>query len=232
MMVGSKQQLSMIFGPMSLLHGSSNIAASDFVEYLGVHLQPDLSFDLHIKEVIRKLNYQASILKNLANYCSKTLLLTYYKAFIQPRIDYGISVWGCSPAECLAKVQRVQNRIARIICNYFDYYNSRGLDLLKELKLYNIVQRRDYFLSKIMYESVHGFAPSYLVNDITMVIDMHGYNTRRPDDVYLPSINNPMYERSFLYLGGKLYNNLPSHIKSASDVNDFNKKYFDFVHNC
>ena len=67
MMVGSKQQLSMIFDPLSLLHGSSNIAASDFVEYLGVHLQPDLSFDLHIKEVIRKLNYQASILKNLAN---------------------------------------------------------------------------------------------------------------------------------------------------------------------
>ena len=217
--------------PISLVHDSSNIAASEFVEYLGVLIQPDLSFDMHIKEVIRKLNYQASILKNLANYCSKNLLLTYYKAFIQPRIDYGISLWGCSPNDSLAKVQRVQNRIARIICDDFDYRNSRGLELLKTLKLYNIVQRRDYFLSKIMYESVHGLAPSYLVNAITMVVDMHGYNTRRPDDVYLPDINHPMYERSFLHLGGKLFNNLPSHIKSASDVDDFKKKYFDFVHN-
>ena len=231
MIVGNSAQLSQIFSPLTMKQGDSDVEVSDFVEYLGLLIEPDLSFDRHVGEVVRKLNYQSSILSNLAKYCSRNILLTYYKAFIQPRIDYGISVWGCTSSKNIAKVQRVQNRIARIICNDFDYRKTRGLDLLKGLKLYNVSQRRDYFLTKIMFESVRGLAPSYLVNAVTMVIDVHGHNTRRQDDVYLPTVKNEIYRNSLLYRGGKLFNELPSHIKLASDIDDFKKKYFDFIHN-
>ena len=61
--------------------------------------------------------------------------------------------------------------------------------------------------------------------------DRRDYVTRRPDGVYLPTIKNELYRNILLYSGGKLFNDLPPHIKLASDIDDFKKKYFNFIHN-
>ena len=142
----------MLLLPTYLDQNGSKVKDSDFVEYLGLTFDKDFSWNRQVNAVVKKLNYKATILRDISKYCPVSLRLTYYKAFIQPTLDYGISVWGCTSNENLAKVQRVQNRIARIITGNFDFINSRGLDLLHELKLPNVIQRRNYFLSKLTFQ--------------------------------------------------------------------------------
>ena len=74
-------------------------------------------------------------------------------------------------------VQRVQNHAARLITGKFDYINCRGIDLIKSLNLYTIHERRDYFLTILMFKAIHGIAPRYLSDRIVMNFDVNGYDT-------------------------------------------------------
>ena len=99
------------------------------------------------------------------------------------------------------RVQRIQNFCARIICKVYDYINTRGLDLVESLAIQTIRQRRDYFLSVLMFKCIHGLVLHYLCNDVTMIADVHDYNTRSSENRNLYAPNNT------------LWNDLPDEVK-------------------
>ena len=126
------------------------------------------------------------------------LLLKTYKAHVQSKIDYGLSIWGGATEVNLNRVQQIQNLLARIICNHFDYIHSRGIDLVRSLKLQTIRERRDHCLCVLMFKSIHGLAPHYRI-DVTMHVDIRRYDTRSAEnmDLYMPRCTQEIYKRSF-----------------------------------
>ena len=145
------------------------------------------------------------------------------------KIDFGISLWGCTTEGNINRVQRLQNRAARHILKNYDFRNTRGFDLVKTLGLESVTQRRDYYLTKLVFEATRGFAPQYLNNLITMKVDTHDRNTRSRtfnfDDVDIPLVKKDIFRNSFLVCGGKLWNGLPADIKKVSSVDSFKRHY-------
>ena len=111
-----------------------------------------------------------------------------------------------------------------------DYRNTRGIDLVRQLGLMNITERRNYFLAKLTCESILGIAPDYLASRILMRVDVHGYNTRgaKNDDVYPPRVKNSIFKRSLQYSGAIIWNGLPDHIKKCTNIDDFKRIYKNF----
>ena len=64
------------------------------------------------------------------------------------------------------------------MCNNFDYINFRGIEMVRTLRLQTIRERRYYSLCILMFKCTHGLAPHYLCNDVTMYVDINGYDTR------------------------------------------------------
>ena len=96
---------------------------------------------------------------------------------------------GSSTQKNIDLIQRVQNHAARLITGNFDYINCRGIELVKSLNLYTIRDRRDYFLTMLMFKSIHGIAPTYLSDRVVMNFDVNGYDTRGSDmELYLPTL--------------------------------------------
>ena len=159
--------------------------------YLGLIITETLDWKRHITHQCNILNKKIFHLNQLRKYgCPKSLLIKIYKTYIQSKFDYALTLWGCAPYSSLRKIQRLQNRAARYISGDFDYINSRGLGILKSLKLPNISERRDFFLTKLIFQSIHGLAPSYLSDRIIMKEDIHGYQPRDANvvDVYLEGV--------------------------------------------
>ena len=76
--------------------------------------------------------------RRLRKILPSALLLNIYKAYVQSNIDYELSIRGCAAEvnlNLLNRVQRIQNLLARIICNNFDYIHSRGIYFVRSLKL-------------------------------------------------------------------------------------------------
>ena len=167
------------------------------------------------------------ITKKIASYNSNGSFLQVYKSYIQPRLDCGITLYGCSTQKNIDLFQRVQNHAARLIMGNFDYINCRGIDLVKRLNLYTIRERRDYVFPTLMFKAIHVIAPQYLSDRIDMHFDIHGYDTREAGsmNVYLPAVHKEIYRNNFLYSGGKLWNELSDFVKNSTNIETFKRNY-------
>ena len=45
------------------------------------------------------------------------------------------------------------------------------------------------------FSCIHGLAPNYVCNDVTMYVDIHGYDTRSGEnmDLYMPRVIKDIY---------------------------------------
>ena len=71
-----------------LLFNNNNASQVNFQTHLGIILYVKLTFEEHLKNVFNKTNKIIGLLKKLSNLLARQALLTIYKAFIRPHLDY------------------------------------------------------------------------------------------------------------------------------------------------
>ena len=189
---------------------------------LGIHFDQCLSFDIHCSELCKKLNSRFFLFKRLKDFIPMNLLLQLYNTLIQPLIDYGICIWAFGSACHVNKVQKVQNRFARLLLHNYNY-NVAGISLVTQLKWHTVLQRRDYFTAITMYQIVHGLAPPILENYFHT--NSHNLNTRHANDLEIPQMRIDLYKKSFMYHGINIWNALPVIFKTCPTLNSFKNNY-------
>ena len=85
-------------------------------KHLGILLGEKLDFNARIKEKISKANRGIGIIKKLQNKLPRNALLTIYKSFIRPHLDYGDIVYDQSTSDSFCnKLESVQYNAAQAI---------------------------------------------------------------------------------------------------------------------
>lgn len=113
----------------SLLEGEP-VPVADSARYLGLHLDSKLNWAEHVRQKRDYLNIQIRkyywmIGKNSTlSLQSKRLL---YKAVLKPIWMYGLQLWGSTASSNLLVIQRIQNKILRIITNAPWYVSNKQL---------------------------------------------------------------------------------------------------------
>ena len=85
----------------------------------------------------------------------------YYGIYIQSIIDYCITVWGSVAQKYLCKIQKLQNRAARLLAQNVDW-NIRGIGIVRGLGWQNIKERYCFLSCCLTYKSLKNLAPYYL----------------------------------------------------------------------
>ena len=69
----------------------NNIAVTQLItqKHLGMLLDVKLDFQEHLKNIYNKVNKTIGLLRKLLNTLPRLPLLTIYKSFIRPHLDYG-----------------------------------------------------------------------------------------------------------------------------------------------
>jgi len=83
-----------------------------------------------------------------------------YKALVQPLFDYCDLVWGNLNKGLADRLQKLQNRAARIIT--FQGYDARSADILQQLEWDRLDVRREKRLSYMIYDVHNEVSPPYL----------------------------------------------------------------------
>ena len=65
------------------------VKSSSTHKHLGMVLDTRLDFNLHLKNVQNKVNKTIGLLRKLQNTLPRTSLITIFKSFIRPHLDYG-----------------------------------------------------------------------------------------------------------------------------------------------
>ena len=72
-----------------LAFNTKNVSETNSQKHLGVVLDNRLPFEDHLKMVLNKVNKTIELLYKLENILPRSGLLTIYKTFIGPHLDYG-----------------------------------------------------------------------------------------------------------------------------------------------
>ena len=113
---------------------NSPMIRSSSQKHSGIHLDEKLNFINHIKEKISKANKGVGFIKNLNNTLPRKALLTLYKSFIIPHLDYGDIIYDQPNNESFCnKLETVQYNAALAITRSIQ--GTSKVKLNKELGL-------------------------------------------------------------------------------------------------
>ena len=85
---------------------------STSVKYLGIHIDHNLSWDCHIKEMNAKLSRTNGILSNLRHYVPKKTMLSVYYALFYSHTTYGSLVWSLTTQKNLDSIFMLQKKVS------------------------------------------------------------------------------------------------------------------------
>ena len=155
-----------------------NFKQVDYAKYLGICIDGQMNWNQQISYLSKIVSNKLYILRKLRSVLSKESLEIIYKSCIQPVMDYCDTVWDVCGAAGSRKAQGLQNQAARIITGNFDFINTRGEELVRELKWQTLSERRTFHVATLMFKCVNGQAPNYLCDQINLLSDVNNYRTR------------------------------------------------------
>ena len=166
----------------------------------------------------RRPQTSAARLKRVRPFISKETAIQIYNALIMPHFDYCSPVWDCLSGYLSDKLQKLQNRAARIITK--SPFDTSSDHLLSTLDWERLFLRRKKQKALMMFKSMNGLAPEYLQSLFSQRRSV--YNLRDSEGkLTLPKPSTNYLKRSFSYSGAMLWNNMPKSLKSAVSVNQF-----------
>ena len=95
-------------------------------------------------------------------------------------------------------------------------------EALRTLNWHPLVVRRQFHRCIMMYKCLHGELDFDL--NIKYISDVHSYNTRNKQNLYLQKVNRNYGKHTFTYRGATDWNMLPTDVRNATDLRTFKLK--------
>ena len=139
-------------------------------------------------------------IKRIRHLTPFSVLIKVYNSLIQPHFDYCNVVWGNCNKGLSEKLQRLQNRAARILMSAS--YDSNLDDLFRALGWRRLNYQRLEQKSILMYKTLHGMTPDYQRSRFVYRDKARAYRLRNTENkLVLPQPRTDYLKRSFLYSG-------------------------------
>ena len=198
----------------SATNALSTLEKKDFVKYLGVLIDYELSWKNHINLICLKISRTVGILAKLRHSIPLRPLLNIYQALINPYLYYGICAWGYAPKTYLNKILLIQKRAPHLI--YFTDYKQHAVPFFLKSKVFPLSFIYFDCLCSIMWDVANNSAPENIKRAFTRISEVHSYPTRSSlnDDFYTEHSRLEKMRSSFLRVGPKIWNSLPSDMRN------------------
>ena len=186
-------------------------------KHLGLILDEKLNFDSHLKEKCNKFNKGVGIIKKLQHTLPRQALLTIYKSFVRPHLDYGDIIYDQPNNESFnQKLESYQYNAALAITGAIR--GTSQTKIYKELGLESLKFRRYFRRLCTFFKIQKSGLPSYLFNLIPH--SNHNYVTRQIDKVETFYCRTDVFKNSFFPSVINEWNKLKPEIRT---VNSFVK---------
>ena len=128
---------------------------------LGIILDSKLDFDICIDNKIKKCYKIFGIIKRLSFSVPRKALLTIYKSFIRPHLDYGDILYDKPGNQNFQnKLEKVQYKACLAITGAIQ--GTSRQKIYDELGLHTLIERRWRSKLTFFYKIVNGLLPKYL----------------------------------------------------------------------
>ena len=131
MIIGSKQRLANIINDPQMELGEATIKRVNKSKTLGAVIDDHLTWNTQIDNITKKVSKGIGMLRRIKEYVSTSTLIKVYNAIILSYFDYCSLVWDECADYLFKKLQKLQNRAARVITG--SSYEISSENILSEL---------------------------------------------------------------------------------------------------
>ena len=135
MVVGSRQRFSTMDGDINLRTNDASLCRVQNNKCLRVQVDENLTWKRHSEHIIKKVVCNISILRGASAILMLENKVTIYEYIIEPYFNYCCLVWDGISEALSNKLQRLQNRAARVITSL--PYTVRSEEIRMEFTIRN-----------------------------------------------------------------------------------------------
>ena len=159
-----------------------------------------------------------TVTRHISIYTAKTIST----ALISSRLDYCNSLLNNIAKRDLAKLQRVQNCLARVVLRAPRF--SPSLSLLKQLHWLPVSYRINFKLSTLAYRVLSTQQPSYLASLLHLSNIPRQLRSSTSQQLIVPKTKLNLGKHAFSVAAPRVWNELPISLKTSETIAIFRKK--------
>ena len=225
--IGTRQIISQIPENVTINFDNESITPSKQVKNLGIYIDNELQFDIHINELCKKATGTLLYINRMSDRFDKETRTQIVQTLVLSMINYCLKIWGTTNRTQLQKVQKLQNFAARVAVGGVRKYDHIT-PTIRELQWLKIEQKCDYDICIMVFKILRNKLPSWLIT-LRTVSEMHSRYTRQRNHLFFDRTNTNVGSRSLTKRGPFLWNTLPEQIKDTNSLTLFKdrlKKFF------
>ena len=156
------------------------------IKYLGILLDPNLTWKNHIEKVKNETVRFASVFYKLRYIVPRQCLTVLYNSMVLSKVSYALETYGLALKKYLNELQTLQNRILKIL--YFKDRRYPTNALHKELNFLKINDLYELKILKLMHSIYHNdkHVPEVFKNYFHANERRHNYATRNSKNYEIP----------------------------------------------
>ena len=200
------------------------VERSSYQKHLGLILDEKLNFKQHIDNTISKINKGIAVIKKLRYSLPRKSLITIYKAFLQPLIDYGDIVYDQPQNEYFCeKLESVQCKVDLAITGAIK--GSSRKKIYRELGFESLKSRRWCKCLSCMFNIMNDKVPYYL----KIILKCHQSTSLRNNRSQTFHCRTECFKNSFFPSTMNDWFNLDSTIRDSESIAIFKKRLLSFI---
>ena len=217
-------QVTLLLLPRYQVHPSMLLVAlyhsqTRSTSYIGVTLDSNLKFDQHITALSKSCFFHIRALRHIRSVLTDDTALTIAASLVGSRLDYANSILYGSSKHDIARVQRIQNTLAKVVIGSCPtgHCNSR----LQILHWLPIEYRIQYKLAVLTFNARTSTSPYYLSS---LINNYHPSRSLRSSNRHLLDVQRSksvFSSRGFRTGGPQIWSNFPDSVRLSESINVF-----------
>ena len=187
------------------------------------------NFKQHISETCRCCFYHIRDLRRIRRFLSLSVAKTIATALVSSRLDYCNSLLYNTANKDIARLQRVQNCLARVVTRSPRF--SSSVPLLKSLHWLPVHYRIIFKICTISYQALASKQPTYLNSMLTPARNSREQRSTSSNPLYIPRVKTKAGTRAFSVAAPTLWNSLPVSVKSEGNIVSFRRRLKTYLFN-
>ena len=181
------------------MFNKSIVNVTSIHKHLGMIFDSKLSFDEHLKSVLKKISKTVGLLRKFQGILPRTSLITIYKLFARPHLDYGDIIYDQTFNESFhQRIESIQYNAAIAITGAIRGTSSEKL--YQELGLESLRSRRWLRKLCLFYKIYKNKSHSYLYDLISHKVRLHSARSNQIDNISNLKIRSNVFRNSFFSL--------------------------------
>lgn len=205
-----------------LFINDTQICLVNDTRYLGLRIDNNLTWKLHIEALSKEISKPIGIMHKLKYRLKTPTLKLIYHSLVHSKLSYMINIWGSAKKYIKKQVYTLQNRAVKSIHKLPMLFSTSSL--------FGIISKEILPIEKIYKKSMLMFVQQCINNKIHHTIEFHHTTHRSTRAVtekklIIPSMRTERYgKEGIMYRACSFYNQLPQEIKSLSNIYQFKKQ--------